>query len=115
MNEDANRKRSGRITRRKFVGRTLLATCMAGAAPAFLRGQNLNNKLNIAFIACGGRATASLSELTLTEGRSGSTNGNRSGGTHPDENVAVVWHINRPALDSASQRYPKAPMLVDLH
>ncbi len=25
-------------------------------APAFLRGQNLNNKLNIAFIACGGRA-----------------------------------------------------------
>ena len=37
-------------------------------APAFLRGRNLNDKLNIAFIACGGRALASLSELTLTPG-----------------------------------------------
>ena len=31
--------------------------------------QNLNNKLNIAFIACGGRANASLSELTIVPGR----------------------------------------------
>ena len=29
---------------------------MTTGAPAFLRGRNLNNKLNIAFIACGGRA-----------------------------------------------------------
>jgi len=39
-------------------------------APAFLRGQNLNNKLNIAFIACGGRANASLNELTVVPGAS---------------------------------------------
>jgi len=41
----------------------MTAGVIAGA-PAILRGQNLNNKLNIAFIACGGRANASLGELT---------------------------------------------------
>ena len=40
-------------------------------APALLRGRNLNDKLNIAFIACGGRASASLSELTITPGAPG--------------------------------------------
>ena len=35
------------------------------AAPAFLRGQNLNNKLNIAFIGSGGRGSVSLAELTI--------------------------------------------------
>ena len=46
----------------------LAAAGVIAGAPAFLRGQNLNNKLNIAFIACGGRASASLSELTITPG-----------------------------------------------
>ena len=58
------------MTRREFVGTTALAAAgvMTGA-PAILRGQNLNNKLDIAFIAAGGRALASLSELTITPGR----------------------------------------------
>ena len=63
-------KRAARgITRREFVEGALAAGVVAGA-PAILRGQNLNNKLNIAFIACGGRAIASLSELTIVPGRS---------------------------------------------
>ena len=57
------------MTRREFVGRTVATTAVIGGAPAFLRGQNLNNKLNIAFIACGGRANASLAELTIVPGR----------------------------------------------
>ena len=57
------------ITRREFVGGALAAAGVIAGAPAILRGQNLNNKLNIAFIACGGRANASLSELTITPGR----------------------------------------------
>src|SRR2546427_1579164 len=58
------------MTRREFVGTTALAAAgvMAGA-PAILRGRNLNEKLDIAFIACGGRARASLSELTIVPGR----------------------------------------------
>ena len=54
-----------RMTRREFVGGALTAAGMVAGAPAFLRGQNLNNKLNIAFIACGGRANASLNELAI--------------------------------------------------
>jgi hypothetical protein len=46
------------MTRRNFVSRTLATTAFVAGAPAFLRGQNLNNKLNLAFIACGGRANS---------------------------------------------------------
>ena len=45
--------RQRQITRREFVGGTLAAAGVITRAPAFLRGQNLNNKLNIAMIACG--------------------------------------------------------------
>src|SRR6185503_14258918 len=86
-------------------------------APAFLRGQNLNSKLNIAFIACGGRANASLGELTLVAGRT-PTGGRRTEsaaeGPHPDENVVVLCDVNEAALDAASQRYPKARKVTDL-
>ena len=39
---------SRRMTRREFVGSAVAAVSAVAAAPAFLRGQNLNNKLNIA-------------------------------------------------------------------
>src|SRR2546426_10751063 len=70
MKKTTNKTQSLQMTRREFVGRTLLTAGAMAGAPALLRGQNLNNKLNIAFIACGGRANASLSELTLVPGRS---------------------------------------------
>src|SRR5579859_411187 len=107
------------MTRRDFVGKSLLAAWIITGAPAFLRGQNLNNKLNIAFIACGGRANASLGELTIVPGRTPSGEGGRhaaagSGGPHPDENVAVICDVNEVALDAASQRYPQAKRFTDL-
>src|SRR3989442_4280475 len=70
MKKTTNKTQSLQMTRREFVGRTLLTAGAIAGAPALLRGQNLNNKLNIAFIACGGRANASLSELTIVPGRS---------------------------------------------
>src|SRR6266404_9830682 len=98
MKKIKNRTYSGAMTRRVFVRRALAVGIISGA-PAFLRGQNLNNKLNIAFIACGGRANASLSELTIVPGRSGTGGGGgdrrgRAASTeptapHPDENVVV--------------------------
>src|SRR5580765_4986087 len=117
MKKITNKTLSRAMTRRQFVGRTLAAGVIS-AAPAFLRGQNLNGKLNIAFIACGGRATASLGELTVVPGRSASGGGRRSGaasgGPHPDENVTVLCDVNEAALDAASQRYPKATRFNDL-
>ena len=44
-------------------------------APAILRGRNLNDKLDIAFIACGGRALASINELTMKPGAASANTG----------------------------------------
>ena len=104
------------MTRREFVGRTLAIGIISGA-PALLRGQNLNNKLNIAFIACGGRANASLAELTVVPGRNpgeGRKKAAAAAGPHSDENVTVLCDVNDSALDSASRRYPKAKKFTDL-
>jgi predicted dehydrogenase len=111
--------RQREMTRREFVGGALAVAGMVRGAPALLRGQNLNNKLNIAFIACGGRAIASLSELTLTSGTTGGARGS-SGATaapaapHPDENVVVLCDVNDEALNAASQRFPQARKFNDL-
>src|SRR5256885_14209291 len=88
MKKTTNQTQSLRMTRREFVGRTLLTAGAIAGAPALLRGQNLNNKLNIAFIACGGRANASLSELTIVPGRrrggaGGGKKKGRAGGGRP--------------------------------
>ena len=63
------KKKTTKLTRREFVGGAVAAAGVIAGAPAFLRGQNLNNKLNIAFIACGGRALTSISELTINPSR----------------------------------------------
>ena len=106
------------MTRRVFVARTMATTAVIAGAPAFLRAQNLNNKLNLAFIACGGRGDANLAELTVVPGSAEPKGRKADGGgpevPHPDENVTVLCDINQLALDSASQRYPKARTVTDL-
>lgn len=92
-----------KLTRRQFVAS---AAALVGA-PALLRGRNLNGKLDIAFIACGGRALASLGELTIAPGRGGPAG-------HPDENVTVLCDVNQIALDAAAQRFPLAKTFTDL-
>ena len=101
------------ITRREFVGTTALAAAgvMAGA-PAILRGRDLNGKLDIAFIACGGRARASLSELTVVPGRAtgrgrGGENSPARERTRPPMPSGVTV---RPAMarSSASDRGPSS-------
>ena len=78
MTFPAKRALGRAMTRRQFARRSLMAASVIAGAPAFLRGQNLNNKLNIAFIACGGRANASLGELTIVPGRT-AVKGGRAG------------------------------------
>src|SRR2546426_2790386 len=107
MKKTTNKTQSLQMTRREFVGRTLLTAGAIAGAPALLRGQNLNNKLNIAFIACGGRANASLSELTIVPGRSsggaggGKKNGraeaSRTARPPPDGKGLVVFDVNPAA------------------
>src|SRR3954468_21604231 len=99
MKKSKTRKSTARgMTRREFVGTTALAAAgvMTGA-PAILRGRNLNDKLDIAFIAAGGRALASLSELTITPGRPPSNSGGPRtppGAPHPPQNVRALLELD---------------------
>src|SRR5580765_5138120 len=95
------------MTRREFVGGALTAAGMVAGAPALLRGRNLNNKLDVAFIACGGRAKDNIKELVINPesaaaaGRAVAT----AVASHPDENVVALCDVNQLALDAASERF----------
>src|SRR5438876_1295135 len=83
------------LSRRHFS--KLLATSALGtlAAPAFLRGQNLNGKLNIAIIGAGGRGGSDMAD---------------GGGT---ENNVAVCDVAEAALDSAQKKFPQAKRFTD--
>src|SRR3954467_3334307 len=92
-------RKTRQLTRREFVGGAVAMAGVLTGAPALLRGRDLNSKMNIAIIPCGGRALASLGELTLpADGRGGNASGGRGRGEgggppgvpHPDENVVVL-------------------------
>src|SRR5258705_9372553 len=108
MKKIKTRTNSPSITRREFVGRALAAGLVSGA-PAFLRGQNLNNKLNIAFIACGGRGNASPAELTVVPGQKPGRDKKRAAPPHPgpptDADLSVLFDVEHPALDSPPRRH----------
>ncbi|MGH9161832.1 MAG: Gfo/Idh/MocA family protein [Vicinamibacteraceae bacterium] len=109
MKKATNATRHGRVTRREFVGGAVAAAGVLTGAPALLRGRNLNDKLNIAFIASGGRAETSLEELTIMGQGGGS-----QAAPHPDENVVVLCDVDQNGLDAAAQRFPRAKTHNDL-
>src|SRR6185436_1035382 len=101
MKHKVTRKpRQRRMTRREFVGGALTAAGVVAGAPALLRGRNLNNKLDIAFIACGGRAKDNIKELIITpeSGVGAGRVGAAATAAHPDENVVVLCDVNQNAL-----------------
>jgi predicted dehydrogenase len=84
-----------RITRREFVGGAAAAVGAVAAAPAILRGQNLNSKLNLAIIGAGGRGAANLRGVAA-------------------ENIVALCDVNRTAVDAAAARHPQAKTFTDL-
>ncbi len=86
---------SGQFSRRGFLRTSMFAAGAASlAAPSFLRGQNLNNKLNIAVIGCGGRGGFSVSGASR-------------------ENIVALCDINEERLDKVCAAHPKARRYVD--
>ena len=83
-----------RLTRRQFTKATAVGAAGVLAAPAFLRGSNLNDKLNIAIIGAGGRG--------------GSNTGNVS-----SENIVALCDVNERNLDAAGSKFPNARKVVD--
>src|SRR3954469_8789335 len=87
-------KTSPLVTRRQFTRAFLTATGALASAPAFLRGQNLNDKLNIAIIGTGGRGGSNLSSVS-------------------SQNIVALCDVNANNLNSAAARHPKAKKFAD--
>jgi predicted dehydrogenase len=85
---------SSRLTRRQFTGSLVAATAGILAAPAIVRGRNLNSKLNIAVIGAGGRGA-----------------GNADGVS--SENIVALCDVNENNLRQTAQRFPQARKEVD--
>jgi len=80
--------------RRQFLRTTALGTGALLAAPAWLRGQNLNNKLNIGIIGAGGRGADN-------------TNSVRS------ENIVALCDVAEDRLNAAGAKFPSARKYAD--
>ena len=77
------------LSRRRFA--RVIAGAAAGtfAAPAVLRGRNLNEKLNIAIIGCGGRGASNLEDVS-------------------SENIVALCDVYEPAVERAGETHSKA-------
>jgi predicted dehydrogenase len=84
-----------RLTRRQFLRASALTTgAMLVGAPAFLRGQNLNNKLNIGIIGAGGRGGFAVEKSSA-------------------ENIVALCDVAEDRLDKIGEKHPKARKYVD--
>jgi predicted dehydrogenase len=82
------------LSRRQFTQKMFTAAGAITAAPAFLRGQNLNSKLNIAVIATGGRGGSNLASVA-------------------SENIVALCDVNGKSLAAAAAKYPDAMKFTD--
>ena len=83
------------LSRRSFLKSTAVATGVATVgAPAIVRGQNLNEKLDLAIIGAGGRGAGNWNALHT-------------------ENVTVACDVDETKLAVAKKRAPKARQEAD--
>ena len=83
-----------RLSRRRFVKSAIGAASLAWTAPAVVRGQNLNEKLNIAIIGSGGRGGGNMRSVE-------------------SENIVALCDVNEYNLNAAAKRHPRARRVVD--
>ncbi|HSZ54177.1 MAG TPA: Gfo/Idh/MocA family oxidoreductase [Tepidisphaeraceae bacterium] len=84
-----------KTTRRQFTGRALALAAASFAAPALLRGQNLNSKLNVAVIGAGGRGSAdtdAVAELV---------------------NIVALCDVDEHRLNQRGRKFPEAKKYTD--
>jgi predicted dehydrogenase len=82
------------ISRRQFGKSALAAAAGSLAAPAILRGANLNSKLNIAVLGAAGRGADDAKSLA-------------------SENIVAICDVNARSLAAAGQKYPGAKLIED--
>ena len=83
------------LSRRSFLRASTRATLGAAlVAPALLRAQNLNNKLNIGIIGCGGRGGFAVDSAKA-------------------ENIVALCDVAEDRLNSVAKKHPGARTYVD--
>jgi hypothetical protein len=76
------------------LGAAAGAVAASFAAPAILRARNLNEKLNIAIIGCGGRGASNMQSVAT-------------------ENIVALGDVNAENLGRASEAHPRARRFAD--
>ena len=82
------------ITRRRFLYSSAVATAAVFAAPAFLRGKSLNEKLNLGLIGVGNKGAENLKGVS-------------------NENIVALCDIDENFLNAAAQKVPGAKKYRD--
>src|ERR1700689_4577468 len=77
------------MNRRRFLRTAAIAGTATFAAPAILRGRNLNEKLNIAVIGAGGRGASNMQSVA-------------------SENIVALCDVNANNLGRAAEAHPQA-------
>ncbi|MBI2929199.1 MAG: Gfo/Idh/MocA family oxidoreductase [Verrucomicrobia bacterium] len=86
---------AGRVSRRYFLRYSSLAVGAAAVTgPFFLRGQNLNNKLNIGVIGAGGKGSSDTDSCA-------------------SENIVTLCDVDQKALTERGAKYPQAKLYRD--
>lgn len=85
---------ASRPNRRRFLATAAATAWTLTAAPAIVRGRNLNEKLNLAIIGTGGRGGGNLDAVA-------------------GENIVALCDVYEPNLARAAQRFPKARTFGD--
>ncbi len=95
MKSNSPRHPSPHSRRRFLKGVSATATTSAIGFPAIVRGKNLNGKLDIAIIGCGGRGGGNMGAVGKTE------------------NIVALIDVNDRNLQNAAKRFPKAAKFRD--
>src|SRR5215217_3638062 len=85
---------SAPVTRRSFL-RAAAATSFVATAPAFVRGRDLNSKIDIAVVGCGGRGGGNMGEVAKTE------------------YITALCDVNGQNLDAAARKHKDAVTFTD--
>ena len=82
------------ISRRSFLATSVTVATTSLAAPAIVRGRNLNEKLNIAIIGCGGRGRSNMNSVS-------------------SEYIVALCDVSESSIAAAAKDHPKARKVVD--
>lgn len=85
---------ASRYNRRQFLATSGFGAASLLAMPALVRGRNLNEKLNLAIVGCGGRGGSNLRSVE-------------------SETITALCDVNEANLEDAGQRHKEAKRYVD--